>query len=54
MSEVVAADIPWWLGIYQLESTLGQPWMRGYKKNAYWEHPWEYLDVDAARQRTGK
>ncbi len=54
MSELVAAYNPWWLGIYQIESTLVQPWMRGYKKNAYWEHPWEYLDVDAARQRTGK
>jgi hypothetical protein len=28
--------------------------VQGYKKHAYWEHPWKYLDVDAARQRTGK
>jgi hypothetical protein len=26
-----------------------QPWVRGYKKHAYWEHPWQYVDVDSAR-----
>ena len=29
-----------------------QPWVRGYKKHAYWEHPWLYIGV---RQRaTGR
>jgi len=54
MSELVAAYNPWWLGLYTIENTLLQPWMLGYKKHAYWEHPWKYFDVDAARQRTGK
>jgi len=54
MSELVAAYNPWWLGIYTIENTLLQPWMQGYKKHAYWEHPWKYFDVDAARQRTAK
>jgi hypothetical protein len=27
-----------------------QPWVLGYKKHAYWEHPWKYLDIDSARQ----
>jgi oligopeptide transport system substrate-binding protein len=54
MSELVAAYNPWWLGIYTIENTLQQPWVQGYKKNAYWEHPWKYLDVDAVRQRAGK
>jgi peptide/nickel transport system substrate-binding protein len=54
MSELVAAYNPWWLGIYTIENTLLQPWVQGYKKHAYWEHPWKYLDIDTARQRTGK
>ena len=50
MSEIVAAYNPWWLGFYTIENTLVQPWVRGYKKHAYWEHPWKYLDVDQTRQ----
>jgi hypothetical protein len=50
MSEIVAAYNPWWLGVYPFENTLVQPWLLGYKKHAYWEHPWKYLDVDLARQ----
>jgi ABC-type transport system substrate-binding protein len=49
MSELVAAYNPWWLGFYTIENTLVQPWVKGYKKHAYWEHPWKYLDVDPAR-----
>lgn len=51
MAELVAAYNPWWLGVYSVESTLVQPWVLGYKKNAYWEHAFEFLDIDAARQR---
>jgi oligopeptide transport system substrate-binding protein len=54
MSELVAAYNPWWLGVYTIENTLLQPWVQGYKKHAYWEHPWKYLDIDTVRQRTGK
>ena len=54
MSELVAAYNPWWLGIYTIENTVLQPWVEGYKKHAYWEHPWKYLDVDTTRLRTGK
>jgi ABC-type transport system substrate-binding protein len=50
MSELVAAYNPWWLGVYTMENTLVQPWVLGYKKHAYWEHPWKYLDVDTGRQ----
>jgi oligopeptide transport system substrate-binding protein len=51
MSEIVAAYNPWWLGFYTIENTLVQPWVLGYKKHAYWEHPWKYLDVDPTRQQ---
>jgi ABC-type transport system substrate-binding protein len=53
MSEIVAAYNPWWLGFYTIENTLVQPWMRGYKKHVYWEHPWKYLDVDERRRSQG-
>jgi ABC-type transport system substrate-binding protein len=50
MAELVAAYTPWVLGVYSVESTLVQPWLLGYRKNAYWEHPFEYFDLDAARR----
>ncbi len=53
MSEIVAAYNPWWLGFYTIENTLVQPWVLGYKKHAYWEHPWKYLDVDSSRRSPG-
>jgi len=38
------------LGVYNYENTLVQPWMRGYLKHVYWEHPWKYHDVDVAQR----
>jgi len=32
------------------ENTLVHPWMRGYLKHVYWEHPWKYHDVDVAQR----
>jgi ABC-type transport system substrate-binding protein len=49
MSELVGAYNPWALHVYTVENTLVQPWVRGYKKNAYWEHPWQYIGIDTAR-----
>jgi len=49
MSELVAAYNPWALHVYPVETTLLQPWVRGYKKHAYWEHPWLYIGVDSAQ-----
>jgi ABC-type transport system substrate-binding protein len=49
MSELVAAYNPWALHVYPVENTLLQPWVRGYKKHAYWEHPWLYIGVDSAQ-----
>jgi ABC-type transport system substrate-binding protein len=50
MAEIVAAYAPWDLGVYNYENTLVQPWMRGYHKHVYWEHPWKYHDVDVAQR----
>jgi ABC-type transport system substrate-binding protein len=49
MSELVGAYAPWVLHVYTIEDTLVQPWVRGYRKNAYWEHPWLYIGIDQAR-----
>jgi oligopeptide transport system substrate-binding protein len=49
MSELVAAYNPWALHVYTVENTLLQPWVRGYKKHAYWEHAWQYIDVGTAQ-----
>ena len=49
MAELVAAYTPWEIGVYTIENTLVQPWVVGYKKHAYWEHPWLYIGVDSAQ-----
>ncbi len=49
MAKIVAAYNPWDLGVYRIENTLVRPWLVGYKKHIYWEHPWLYHDVDRAR-----
>ncbi len=50
MAEIGAAYNPWDIGVYTIENTLVQPWVLGYRKHAYWEHPWKYLDIDPARK----
>ena len=52
MSELVAAYNPWVLHVYTVENTLLQPWVQGYKKHAYWSHPWQYIGVDTAQLAT--
>jgi oligopeptide transport system substrate-binding protein len=49
MAELVAAYNPWVLHVYTIENTLVQPWVRGYRKHAYWSHPWEFIGIDTAR-----
>lgn len=50
MSKIVAAYTPWDIGVYRFENTLVRPWVRGYVKNVYNEHPWQYLDIDLDRR----
>jgi oligopeptide transport system substrate-binding protein len=51
MSELVAVYNPWWLGIYTIENTIVQPWVIGYRKHAYLEQPWMYLDIDNSKKQ---
>jgi ABC-type transport system substrate-binding protein len=54
MIEIVDAFNPWCLKAYRVGNTLVAPWVSGYRKNPYYfVHPWQYLDVDVARQKAG-
>jgi len=50
MSELVSVYAPWNLHAYRYESVLVQPWLVGYKYNAFDRHPWRYYDVDLKRR----
>ncbi len=54
MATIVAAYNPWDLGVYRYENTLVYPWVKGYRKHVYNEHPWKYLDVDTTAQKTSR
>ena len=49
MATILAAYTPWDIGVYRYTNTLVRPWMMGYKRHVYYEHPWKYLDIDTAR-----
>ena len=51
MSELVSIYSPWNLHAYRYENVLVQPWMLGYKYNAFNRHPWAYYDVDSKRRK---
>jgi oligopeptide transport system substrate-binding protein len=50
MSELVTIYAPWNLHAYRYENVLVQPWLVGYKYNAFDRHPWRYYDVDPKRR----
>ena len=50
MAGIIAAYNPWDLGVFRIENTLVRPWVQGYTKHVYDEHPWQYLDLDLARR----
>jgi oligopeptide transport system substrate-binding protein len=50
MSELVTIYAPWNLHAYRYENVLVQPWLVGYKYNAFDRHPWRYYDVDVKRR----
>lgn len=54
MADIVNAQNPWNLGVWQIENTLVRPWVDGYKKHAFHEHAWKFYDVDVAKQRAAK
>jgi ABC-type transport system substrate-binding protein len=51
MSELVVAYAPWNMSVYRYENVIVQPWVVGYKYNAFTAHPWMYYDIDVERRR---
>ncbi len=45
MTEIIQVYAPWHPGHYTYRNALVQPWVKGFKLNAFVEHPWMYLDV---------
>jgi ABC-type transport system substrate-binding protein len=55
MTELVAAYNPWCPKAYRISNTLAAPWVRGYRKNPYYQiTPWQYLDIDVEGQRSAQ
>ena len=50
MTDLVIAYAPWKLTHHLLEDHVVQPWVIGYKYNAFNVHPWQYLDLDLSRR----
>ena len=53
MSELVGAYAPWMVDVYRIENVLIQPWVVGYKYSGFFQHPWQYLDIDNTQRRKG-
>jgi len=51
MSELVSVYAPWNLHAYRYENVLVQPWLVGYKYNAFDRHPWRYYEIDVKRRK---
>jgi ABC-type transport system substrate-binding protein len=54
MTEIIAAYAPIGGGIYRIENTITQPWVEGFKKSAFRQQAWRFLDLDPARQKSRK
>jgi len=54
MAKIMEAYTPLDLDVFRYENTAVRPWVLGYKKNVLFEHEWKYLDIDVARQQSGK
>ena len=51
MSSLITAYAPWKLHTYRIENIVVQPWVLGYKYNAFDAHPWMYFDIDLDRRK---
>ena len=51
MTGIISAFAPIGGGIFRIENTITQPWVQGYKKNAFTQQGWRYLDIDPAKMK---
>jgi len=49
MTGIIANYAPIGGGIYRIENTIAQPWVQGYKKSAFSQQGWRYLDIDTSK-----
>ena len=49
MNDLILGYAPWILVDYSYYNVLTQPWLKGYKANAFRRDQWWYYDVDARR-----
>ena len=46
MNELIASYAPWIISDYPYRNDLTQPWLKGFKANAFQRSQWAYYDVD--------
>jgi oligopeptide transport system substrate-binding protein len=49
MNDLIFSYAPWILTDYPYRNVVVQPWVRGYKLNAFVQQQWQYYDVGARR-----
>jgi len=54
MSELVSVYAPWKFAAFRYTNIVVQPWVIGYKYNAFNTQPWQCLDIDMARRPRGR
>ena len=47
MNDMIYSYAPWILTDYPYENDLTQPWLRGFKANAFQPQQWAYYDASA-------
>jgi hypothetical protein len=44
------AYAPYKSSVHRILTDLMQPWVYGYRRPPYWQHWWQYVDIDAEAQ----
>jgi ABC-type transport system substrate-binding protein len=54
LSDYHYTHAPAMLGVFRYSNVLLHPWVQGWKLHSFEQHPWWYLDIDAARRAAAK
>ena len=47
---IAVAYAPYKSSVHRILTDLMQPWVYGYRRPPYWQHWWQYVDIDAEAQ----
>jgi ABC-type transport system substrate-binding protein len=47
---LLVAYAPYKWGVHRIHTDLAHPWLHGYRRGAYWNDWWQYVDIDADEQ----